>query len=159
MQSEVQLLIDEKPVTVRRANAQELIDLRHRVLRAMLAREAAMFPGDDDASSYHFGAFDGSTNAALCCATFHFSIWEDQPAYQLRGMATDPAWAGKGLGRAVMQLAVETITAQTPIRQFWCNGRVVAIPFYQKLGWRIASERFDVPYAGPHHRLVYKITR
>jgi predicted GNAT family N-acyltransferase len=150
---DVNLQIDGQAVAVRRSVVAELIDLRHRVLRAGLPREQAMFPGDDLPGSFHFGAF---TEANLCvgCASFHLSTWEDQPAYQLRGMATEPAWKGKGVGTQVLTLGVQTIKATSPIQVFWCNARLIAIPFYEKLGWKIVSERFEIPTAGPHHRML-----
>ena len=139
-------------VTVRRAESSEIVDLRHRVLRAGLPREQAMFPGDELPTSFHFAAV--SESAIIGCATFHLSQWLDQPAFQLRGMATDPAWAGKGIGTAVLRFGIDTVKSASPIRQFWCNARLIAIPFYEKLGWKIASERFEIPTAGPHHRMV-----
>jgi GNAT superfamily N-acetyltransferase len=155
MSPDVRLILNDQPITVRRAMAEEIIDLRHRVLRAGLPRSEAIFPGDELPGNHHFGAFgDAESSAALCCATFHLSSWKDQPAWQLRGMATDPAWVGIGLGRAVLNLAIGSIKAASPVHQFWCNARLIAIPFYQKMGWEIASERFEIPTAGPHHRMV-----
>ena len=152
MASTIQLKIKDQPLIVRQAELSEIIDLRHRVLRAGLPLSQAIFPGDELPTSSHYGAF---ADAALCCATFHLNSWQDQPAYQLRGMATHPAWAGLGLGRAVQKVAIETIIASSPIRLFWCNARLIAIPFYQKLGWKIVSELFDIPTAGPHYRMVF----
>jgi GNAT superfamily N-acetyltransferase len=147
--------IDHQKIVFRRADASEIIDLRHRVLRAGLPRVEAIFPGDEIPTNYHFAAFEASTGSpALCCATFHLNSWEDHPAWQLRGMATEPTWAGRGLGRGVMDLAVTTIRAASPVKFFWCNARLIAVPFYQKLGWQIASELFEIPTAGPHHQMI-----
>ncbi len=154
MNFQTNLTINNQSITVRRAKRDEIIDLRHRVLRTSLPRSEAMFPGDELPTSHHFAAFvDGDPNA-IGCATFHQNTWQDQPAFQLRGMATDPAWAGKGVGTTVLRFAIESIRLASPIRVFWCNARLIAIPFYEKLGWRIASERFEIPAAGPHHRMV-----
>ena len=93
------LILNGQSVIVRRTDFQQIVDLRHRVLRAGLARSEAIFPGDELDTSYHFGAFpDSHQSPALCCATFHLNTWEDAPAYQLRGMATEPKWVGRGLG-------------------------------------------------------------
>jgi len=153
MTEPLDLIIAGQTVIVRRAQPDEIIDLRHRVLRAGLPRHEAVFPGDDLPTSSHFAALSKDA-MVLGCATFHLNTWQDRPAFQLRGMATDPAWVGKGIGTAVLNFAVESIKATSPVRQFWCNARLIAIPFYEKLGWRIASERFEIPTAGPHHRMV-----
>src|SRR5258708_5713131 len=155
MSSNVRLTLNDQPITVRPAQVEEIVDLRHRVLRAGLPRHEAVFPGDELPTNHHFGAFfDLENSATLCCATFHLNSWQDQPAWQLRGMATDPAWVGRGLGRAVLNLAISRIKATSPVQMFWCNARVPAIPFYEKMGWQIASERFEIPTAGPHHRMI-----
>lgn len=36
----------------------------------------------------------------------------------------------------------------------WCNARTSAIGFYEKLGWQVVSEPFDVLTAGPHVKMV-----
>ena len=53
----------------------------------------------------------------------------------------------------MQNLALATITGETKIQMFWCNARLAAIPFYKKLGWKIASELFEIPTAGPHYRM------
>lgn len=153
MSEELCLIIAGEPVVIRTARAEEIIDLRHRVLRAGLPRSEAVFAGDDLPSTHHFAAL-GQSSGVIGCATFHLNSWQDEPAFQLRGMATDPAWAGKGIGTAVLTRAITTIKSMSPVQQFWCNARLIAVPFYQKLGWKIASERFEIPTAGPHHRMV-----
>ena len=153
MPDELRLTVDNQPVLIRAARSIEIIDLRHRVLRAGLPRADAMFPGDDLPTSYHFAAF-AKAKEAIGCTTFHLNSWQNQPAFQLRGMATDAAWAGKGIGRALVTYAITTIKTASPVHLFWCNARLIAIPFYEKLGWQIASERFEIPTAGPHHRMV-----
>jgi GNAT superfamily N-acetyltransferase len=153
MPDALRVTVDNQPVVVRSARSEEIIDLRHRVLRQNLPRTEAIFPGDDLPTSYHFAACT-SAGEVIGCTTFHLNSWENQPAYQLRGMATDPTWAGKGIGRAVVTYSIDTIKAASHVHLFWCNARLIAIPFYEKLGWRIASERFEIPTAGPHHRMV-----
>jgi GNAT superfamily N-acetyltransferase len=74
-------------------------------------------------------------------------------------MATDAAWAGKGIGRAVVTYSLAKLKSLSPVRLYWCNARLIAIPFYEKLGWRIVSERFEIPYAGPHHKMVLRDDR
>jgi GNAT superfamily N-acetyltransferase len=153
--SRLRMLIDGRTVIIRRSSADEIIDLRHRVLRPGLPRDAAMFPGDELPSSGHFGAF--ADGIAVCCATFHLNSWDSAPALQLRGMATDAGMRGKGLGRAVLHLAESAMTADRRVLQLWCNAREIAVPFYQSMGWAIASEKFEIPTAGPHFRMTKRM--
>src|SRR5688572_13633278 len=87
-------------VQVREAALDDVIDLRHRVLREGLPRESAVFAGDQDPGSRHFAAVcDGRV---VGCATLHASRWQDEPAWQLRGMATAPDFRGRRIGRAML---------------------------------------------------------
>jgi GNAT superfamily N-acetyltransferase len=149
--------LDGEAILVRPATAGELIDLRHRVLRAGLPRDAAVFPGDELPTSIHVGAFDPA-GSAVCCATFHRSQWEDAPAWQLRGMATDDGYRGRGVGAVVLQLAEELARSDPAgIRQLWCNARIAAVPFYRRAGWTAVSEAFEIPTAGIHFRMTKRL--
>ena len=53
---------------VRRATAEEVWPLRHAVLRAGLPFDTAMFDGDLDDTTRHFGTFAGRN--VLCCLSF-----------------------------------------------------------------------------------------
>ena len=147
-------------IDLRRASLAEIIDLRHLVLRAGLPRETAVFPGDELATSRHYGAFvpSGASNRTVGCATLHLNQWEAEAAWQLRGMATADDFRGKGLGRAMLELADrELLDDSSAPRLLWCNARVPAMGFYQLLGWKVVSEAFEIPTAGPHVRMVRRI--
>jgi GNAT superfamily N-acetyltransferase len=124
------ILIDGNAIVLRPTGLEEIIDLRHAVLRQGLPREAAIFEGDDAPSSRHFGAFSGDT--LVGCATLHASQWEGEAAWQLRGMATLPEFRGKGIGRAVLEAMEADLTAAARAGRppsLWCNARVPAVGF------------------------------
>jgi GNAT superfamily N-acetyltransferase len=145
--------------TIRPASLEEVVELRHSVLRQGLPRSAAIFPGDGAETSLHYGAFhDGQV---LCCATLHMNQWEGEPAWQLRGMATAPHARRQGLGRHVLERMEQDLRSAatrtgSPLL-LWCNARVPAVQFYQGLGWLVVSEQFDIPTAGPHVRMVKRL--
>src|SRR5579862_4992216 len=98
----------------RRTTLDEIVDLRHVVLRAGLPKESAIFPGDELPSSYHFGIFTTVQPAVTVgCATFHLNSWEAQPAWQLRGMATAQIARGRGLGRLLLEQAEKELLKDT----------------------------------------------
>jgi GNAT superfamily N-acetyltransferase len=139
-------------VRVRRAKAAEVIDLRHAVLRAGLPRETAVFPGDEKADAIHVVA-ETPDGRIVGCVTLHASTWNDAPAWQLRGMATDPDVRGTGVGRAMLEFVERRVRSDSNVRQMWCNARVPAAGFYERAGWAIESEPFEIPSAGPHVRM------
>ncbi|MDB5172010.1 MAG: acetyltransferase, gnat family [Phycisphaerales bacterium] len=148
-------------VQIRRATLEEIVDLRHAVLRQGLPRHTAIFPGDDLATSRHYGAFVANAAPQIaCCATLHLNEWESHPAWQLRGMATDADFRGQGMGRVLLQFIENEILADpSSPKRFWCNARVPASGFYRTLGWRTVSDQFDIPTAGPHYRMTRELKR
>ena len=140
-----------RDVVLRRVRLDEVLALRHAVLRPGLPVESAAFDGDDAPDTFHFGAFEGSE--VVGCLSF-MRCDRDGEAYQLRGMATAPAMRGHGVGRELLSFAEATVAAETGIRRLWCNARVEAIGFYERLGWVAVSEEFDVPTVGLHRVMV-----
>ena len=155
------LIVDAKNgIAICRVSIDVIIDLRYRMLRAGLPKEMANFPGDDEASTWHIGLFhpydDGASVPVVTCASFMLNSYKEQPAWQLRGMCTDTAHQSKGFGGRLLSCAEAAILKNSPVRLFWCNARVPAIPFYQRQGWAVDSGVFDIPTAGPHRKLFRK---
>lgn len=142
------------PIDVRPISAADAIDLRHAVLRAGLPRETAIFPGDEAASSRHFGAFIEGRLVGV--ATIHLVPLLDRdfdPAYQVRGMATVEDMRGHGAGSALLAACVAE--AKRAGGQFlWCNARTPAAGFYSRHGFKAAGGVFDIPTVGPHSRMI-----
>jgi GNAT superfamily N-acetyltransferase len=147
-------------IQLRRAGLEEIVDLRHVMLRQGLPRDSAIFPGDDLPESRHYGAFQ--QGRAVGCATLHVSRWESQlgenePAWQLRGMAVAEPLLQKGIGKAILAFLQDDLLTTTAVRLLWCNARVPAAGFYQKQGWEIRSGPFEIPTAGPHVRMTRRL--
>jgi GNAT superfamily N-acetyltransferase len=141
-------------ITVREAELGEILDLRHRVLRAGLPREAASFEGDESDTTKHVAArVDGRV---VGCATILLNEWNGEPAWQLRGMAVDEEYRGAGVGRSLLE-AIEKLVEGSLIQLIWCNARVPAHGFYRRMGWEVVSGVFDVPTAGPHVKMVKRM--
>ena len=146
-------------ITICRVSIDVIVDLRHRILRAGLPKDAAQFPGDDAPNTWHVGVFNSQNENAppICCASFMLNSYKDEPAWQLRGMATDTQHQRKSLGGKLLAAAEAAIVKDSNVRLFWCNARVPAIPFYERHGWKVDSEEFDIPTAGPHRKMVSRI--
>lgn len=141
-------------IACRRVAVEAILPLRHRILRAGLPSEAAHFDGDADASTRHYAAC--RNGQPVSCLSLVACDWDGRPAWQLRGMATDEAVQRRGLGRMLLRLAVTEARRDEPDRIFWCNARTSAVGFYERHGWRVVSEVFDIPTAGPHVKMLFE---
>jgi len=144
--------MQQATIQIRRVKLDDIIDLRHRMLRQGLPREAAVFDGDRDENATHVAAFDGPS--LVGCATIHLTQWEGKPAWQLRGMAVAESHQKRGVGRQLLRFIESELEAAADDRRLWCNARVPAAPFYEKLGWAVMSDVFEIPTAGPHVRML-----
>jgi len=142
---------DLTSITFRRAPVTEIYPLRDAVLIANTNRDSPVFDGDDAPTTLHLGAFDGEQ--CIGCVSFMTSRWRDEPALQLRGMAIDPAWQGRGAGAALLRFAEQQVIEQTDTKWLWCNARIGAAGFYQKHGWQQEGDAYDIPGVGPHVKL------
>lgn len=146
----------EQAAEIRLGRAEEVIDLRHKVLRQDLGRETAVFPGDELPTTLHGVAIVGGTVA--CCATMMRDEFEGKPAWRLRGMATDPAYRSMKLGGKVLAFLEKTAEEKEKLGVFWCAARVGAVRFYEKAGWRVVTkELYEIPTAGLHHTMVKRV--
>jgi len=147
---------DLRNLIICRVSVDAILDLRHRLLRAGLPKESAQFPGDEIPSTWHLAVFNSRADGTppISCASFMLNSYKDQPAWQLRGMATEHGRQSKGIGGELLRCGEALIAADSGVRLFWCNARVPAIRFYEKHGWRVDSEEFEIPTAGPHRKMV-----
>ena len=60
--------------------------------------------------------------------------------WQLRGMATDPAVRGAGAGRALVADGLARVAARGG-DLVWCDARVSAAGFYERMGFTVVTER------------------
>jgi GNAT superfamily N-acetyltransferase len=139
------------PIYIQRVHVERVIDLRHRVLRAGLPRDTAYFESDDGPHTVHLAALDDEI--VIGCATVLLNSWNGNRACQLRGMAVDPSYERAGIGRLLLEEA-DRVATEAGAKILWANARKLAIGFYQKLGWKIESEEFEIPTAGPHFKIA-----
>jgi GNAT superfamily N-acetyltransferase len=152
-------------VQFRQAPVERVLDLRWTILRAGLPREAANFEGDDEPGTKHFigvnyrdAGPDDSDGDVIACATFVQRPWQGEPAWQLRGMAVRKDFQRSGIGRRLLAFAEREVARDGYSQQLWCNARTPAVPFYQRAGWTPVGEEFVVETAGPHYRMLKRVT-
>ena len=138
-----------KNISLQQVPLHRILPLRHNVLREGRSREEALFDGDDAPGTLHFGAF--ISEECACCLSLIKSSFEAKPAYQLRGMATLPEYAKKGIGRTLLDFALSTVD-HMPV---WCNARTESAGFYTKAGWAESGTPFNIEGIGPHVTMLY----
>ena len=78
---------------------------------------------------------------------------EGEPgAWRIRGMATDPAARGRGLGGGVLAALIDH-AARHGATRIWCNARIPARGLYERAGFEPVSEEWDEPRIGRHVRM------
>lgn len=132
-------------VDIRAIAARDTTALRDAVLRPGLPPGGSIYPGDDAADTLHFGAFIGSTLAAVATLCREPMPGEQSTtSWRLRGMATLPDYRDRGLGKGLAQRCI-AYGAKQEGTIVWCTSRTATVPFYQVLGFVECSESFRLP--------------
>jgi predicted GNAT family N-acyltransferase len=144
---------------IRPVTAEEVRPLRHRVLRPSQAFKETAYAGDDLPDTVHVGAFDDD-GRLVGVASLYREARAGGPAggWRLRGMATDPDVRGAGFGAAVLGACVAHAAAAGG-DELWCNARMAAVGFYQRAGFEVVSDEFDVAGIGVHVVMARAIGR
>ena len=66
-------------------------------------------------------------------------------------------WVGRGAGSAVLAALIDYAREQGAER-IWCNARIAARTLYERAGFVVASEEFEIKGVGPHYRMELTLT-
>lgn len=127
---------------------QNLIDLRWSVLRPGQPRHRAFFAGDDAPGTTHWIAVDSDQRVIGCASIL------EQDGWQLRGMAVDVHWQGKGVGAEIVRRVVDALSPEPG--RLWCNARLSAVGFYRNCGFVETGDIFPIEGIGPHVRMEWR---
>ena len=125
-------------------NATDAFPLRRAVLRKNLPNEPHEFNGDFDESTFHLGFYENDEIIGIV------TILKNGKIAQLRGMAVADLHQGKGVGKQLV-LEAEVILKKENFSRIWMNARENAVPFYEKLGYRIEGDLFVIKPIGFHY--------
>ena len=145
-------MTDLPKLDIVRVSAAQARPLRSVVLRPGVPVEKLVYDGDDSPGALHVAARDEAGQirgiASLC-----LEAAPGRPgvvAWRLRGMATAPELRGAGIGRRLLQACFRHVQDEGG-GLLWCNARVAALGFYERLGLEREGELFDIPGIGPHY--------
>jgi predicted GNAT family N-acyltransferase len=114
-----------------------MIDLRNDILRKPLGLSFNKEELDREKEDILIGAFDDERILACCLLT---KI--DGNTCKLRQMAVQNSQQGKGIGATMMSFA-ENVARDRGFRIMSMHARKTAAGFYEKLGYKVASEEFE----------------
>jgi len=134
--------------------ASEAYVVRHPVLREGKPLDSCHFDGDHIDTTFHLGYFVDETLAGVVTLLeqSHLEISSNRP-FQLRGMAVLLKFQKRGIGYALVKKAEECIL-QKGGTQIWMNARIIAVGFYENLGYQIIGTAFEIPIVGTHYVMV-----
>ncbi|HLP65718.1 GNAT family N-acetyltransferase [Flavobacterium sp.] len=129
--------------------------VRHPVLRDEKPIESCFFDGDDLKTTVHFGLFcDKKLVGVISIFKNKNAIFSAQNQFQIRGMAVLKECQGKNFGKQLLDQAEQYVITQKG-NLIWFNARENAVPFYQKSGYEIVSDAFEIKDIGTHF-IMYK---
>lgn len=134
----------------------EILPLRHAVLRPQLPVSAATYPEDNHPEIFHLADRDGD-GLIIACVTFLPQPLDGAPAWRFRGMAAAAEHRNRGIGGQLLEEGVAEVSRRGGTL-VWCNGRSAAAPFYLRHGFAIRGEEFELPPVGSHFLLVRELT-
>lgn len=137
----------------------ETYPLRLNVLWPHLSKpEECTLPIDNHVNCFHTGVEENGKVVSI--ATFYeekHPKLDGNIQYRLRAMASDQSVAGKGYGRFSIAFAEDELRKRKA-EILWCDARKSALGFYEKIGFKITGDYYQVRNIGPH-KLAYKTLR
>jgi ribosomal protein S18 acetylase RimI-like enzyme len=142
--------------TIKKISAIETYPLRHAVLRKGESFEKCIYPNDDAESTLHFGLFENS-NLVGMVSVFQTKkdLFNSEKQFQIRGMAVLEEHQKKGYGAALIQHAVSYLQKEKDFL-IWFNARIIALGFYEKLGFEKTGKPFEIVPIGIHYIMFKK---
>jgi GNAT superfamily N-acetyltransferase len=149
-------MIESPDILIRQVPASDVYPLRHLVLRPGRPFADCIWAQDDDPDTVHFaaaveGRIVGIASLAIC------PRGGDPPnTWRLRGMATEPARQGQGIGSKVLASCLDFVREKQGAL-LWCNARTSALEFYRRHGFETVGDEFETPGVGPHYVMVHQM--
>ena len=139
-------------LSTRFIEASDTQSLRHRVLWPHLPScDVCVIDIDNREDAFHVGVFSDETLISigsffrLSSSRLHHSV-----QYRLRAMATDPDFRRMHAGEHLIAFACDELRNRG-VHVLWCDARLIAVPFYESIGFSKFDDVYEVPLIGPHH--------
>ncbi|MBB4036231.1 putative GNAT family N-acyltransferase [Dysgonomonas hofstadii] len=144
--------MDFKVIGYKTPEYEQMVSLRTKILRKPLGISFSEDDLERDRNDLLLAAyFPGSDQMVGCCILTPLS----DITIQLRQMAIDDFYQGKGLGSELLQFA-EQVAADRNFEYLYLHARKVAADFYKKHGYTIESDQFT-EVGIPHYEMIKKL--
>lgn len=131
--------------------------IRNAVLRKGKPIETCIFPGDDLPTTKHFGIFSDYLIGVISLFENTNPIFEHPFQVQIRGMAILQDFQGLRLGEKLIESCEDYLKSEIETL-IWFNARESAVGFYEKLGYEIIGDVFDIEGVGKHYVMFKKLS-
>lgn len=141
--------------SIKEITASETFSVRQPVLRPGKNIETCHFEGDNLNTTRHFGLFVNQKLAGIASLfKERTSLLSENNQFQLRGMAVLTDFQMKGIGELLVKHAEKNAIDRAG-SLIWFNARETAVGFYEKFGYKIIGEPFEINDIGTHF-IMYK---
>jgi len=141
---------------VKEIKPKDCYSIRHQVLWQHKSFDDCGIDIDNQAGAFHLGAYKG--DKLICIASFFKQSqakFSEKNQYRLRAMATLSSDQNTGAARTLLNTAFQILKAKGQ-DLLWCDARIIATGFYEKLGFEKLGDSYSIPIIGLHY-LMYKI--
>ncbi|MDX2114314.1 MAG: GNAT family N-acetyltransferase [Planctomycetota bacterium] len=136
----------------------QALELRARVLLEPIGYSIERFHGEYSGLEERFEQFvavidhpKGRRVIGTACLLAHYP---ERGVGKLMQMAVDPQRRGEGIGRELIANLERRAFGELGLRALFCHAQLSAVPFYEKMGWRVVGPEFSE--AGiPHRRMEF----
>ena len=139
-------------------NTDAIKALRYEVLWPHLENEAACtIQPDNEITTFHIAAI--LQENVIGVSTLIVDVnekFKTKNQYRLRAMATSPKVRGAGVGAALIN-EIKSELKRKKVELLWCDARLTATGFYEKLGFKVKGKVYEVPNIGPHKLMFIEL--
>ena len=138
---------------IRRIELSQTLPIRQEVLWPDRSPSDIVYPEDSEVGTFHLGAFDDSGELLGIVTLYH----DVDATWRLRGMGVLTDNQSQGIGARLVDASIDELR-NVGATDVWCNARLTVTGFYQRKGWEIEGEEFEIPGVGGHFVMRYLIT-
>lgn len=108
-----------------------------------MARFCAEYPGMEEAFEHFVAVVDHPSGARVVGCALLRPDYPEKGSGKVMQVAVDPQRQGEGIGRQLI-IAVESHGfGRLGLTEIFCHAQLSAVPFYERLGWRVDSDVFS----------------
>lgn len=138
---------------VKRLFASDVRALRHVILRPGQSVSEVTYEADEHPESGHYGVFvEGVLVAVGTVLPEHTDGKTVGGVWRIRGMAVKTEVQKSGFGAQVLLACLGHVKTRKA-KLLWGNARTPVLKFYEKFGFKVVGEEFDLPGGGPHKKI------